>query len=127
GTVYDATGCILIATSNLGYKEAIERFNLFKLTPEQMRDIQPQVENYVLDFIEKYFSPEFRGRFGREFVIFFNHFSKQDYEAIVSMQVDALKQEMAGRGLEVTWDAKVNEGLAQHAIEARSEGARQGR
>ena len=34
GTRHDATGCILVATSNLGYKDAISAFRLFDIAQE---------------------------------------------------------------------------------------------
>jgi ATP-dependent Clp protease ATP-binding subunit ClpA len=123
GTEHDANNCILVATSNLGYKEAIQEFNLWE------RDLGagalPQdVQDFVWTRVEEYFSPEFRGRFGRENVIFFRHFDRASYRAIFRLHIDALREEMAGRGLRVEVPPEVENLLTELAWRDRQEGAR---
>lgn len=123
GTEHAATECILVATSNLGYKEAIQEFNLWE------RDLGtgalPQdVQDFVWRQVEEYFSPEFLGRFGRENVIFFRHFHRDSYRAILRLQIDRLKEEMAGRGLQVEVPPEVEELLTRLAWGERQDGAR---
>jgi ATP-dependent Clp protease ATP-binding subunit ClpA len=125
GTEYDATSCILVATSNLGYKEAMARFDLWQATEGRQAAMQQTVEEFVLDHVQRYFSPEFLGRFGRENVLFFRHFDLASYRAIVQLKVAQLTEEMAQRGLEVVLDGEeVIEQLAALAWEARAYGAR---
>ncbi len=124
GTEYDATGCILVATSNLGYEDAMAKFNLLDVAPEDREATQQQVEQYIWSRVEEYFSPEFRGRFGRENVIFFNHFDQQSYEAIVRLQIGRLIEEMTGRGFKVSVPDSVIRFLGNLAWNRREEGAR---
>lgn len=124
GTRYDATGCILVATSNLGYKDAISAFRLFDVKAEDAQALRPQVEEFVWKKVTDYFSPEFLGRFGKENVVLFNHFSEADYRAIIASQVAALTSEMQARGLECTVHDAVLDRLVELAWERRSEGAR---
>jgi ATP-dependent Clp protease ATP-binding subunit ClpA len=124
GTRYDATGCILVATSNLGYKEAGEAFGLFDLSHEDAHALRPQVEEFIWAKVNDYFSPEFLGRFGRENVVLFNHFGKHDYRTIIANQVGALIDEMTARGLLCTVEEPVVDRLAEFAWERRKEGAR---
>ena len=74
GTQHDATGCILVATSNLGYAVANPTFRLYDRPKSELEQLRPKVEDFVWKRVAEYFSPEFRGRFGRENVLFFNHF-----------------------------------------------------
>ncbi len=124
GTEYDATSCIVAATSNLGYKEAIQQLRLWDVSPEQRVELQPQVEDLVWSRVEEYFSPEFRSRFGRQNVIFFHHFDPASYEHMVRMQVERLIEEMEERGFEVKVPEKVRKFLAKLAWDLREEGAR---
>jgi ATP-dependent Clp protease ATP-binding subunit ClpC len=124
GTRYDATGSLLVATSNLGYKEAVQAFRLLEIEPEDAEALRPQVEQFIWNKITGYFSPEFLGRFGRENIVLFNHFGKPDYRAILANQLAALWAEMQGRGLEVTVDEAVVDRLVEFAWERRNEGAR---
>lgn len=123
GTEHAATNCILIATSNLGYKEAIQEFNLWE------RDLGagalPQdVQDFIWTRVTEYFSPEFRGRFGRENVIFFRHFDRASYRTIFRLQIEKLREEMAGRGLRVMVPPEVENLLTELAWQDRQEGAR---
>jgi ATP-dependent Clp protease ATP-binding subunit ClpB len=123
GTQYDATGCILLATSNKGYAEAIESLNVWERNWEDVRD---EVQGMVWEAMGSYFSPEFLGRFGRENVIYFNHFSKGNYKDLLDLQIGNLIAEMKGRGIEVSFsnkDATV-ELLSELAWVDRREGAR---
>jgi len=124
GTRYDATGCILVATSNLGYKEATEKFRLFDLSPDEMVKVQPQIQGFIWKHVESYFSPEFRGRFGRQNVLFFNNFRREHYQAMISSQTAKIVAEMAQRGIELTVDAEVPGILEEMAWEGRHNGAR---
>ena len=124
GTQYDATGCVLVATSNLGYKEAIAKFNLFERPASELRQLQPKVEDFIWKQVVEYFSPEFRGRFGRENVIFFNHFTREAYLSMMQSQGAALKEEMAKRDIRIEIDPAVYEALAKLAWGKRTEGAR---
>jgi ATP-dependent Clp protease ATP-binding subunit ClpA len=123
GTEYDASPCILIATSNLGYGEAIERFRLWD--DELDGGALPgEVTDFVWGRVEEYFSPEFLGRFGRENVLFFNHFDRSGYRTLVQLESAELQREMAGEGFEVGVPEEVVERLAELAWERREEGAR---
>lgn len=82
GTVYDATNCLMIATSNMGYEQAITRHDVFR---RNWNDVRADVEQSVWEALPKYFSREFLGRFGRENVIFFNHFTRDSYSRIVDL------------------------------------------
>jgi ATP-dependent Clp protease ATP-binding subunit ClpA len=124
GTQYDATGCVLVATSNLGYKEAMQQFDLWQATPEQQEAVRLQVEEFVYRQIEDYFSPEFRARFGRERMIFFNHFTESVYRQIVRLQVGRLSEEMRSHGLEVTVSQSAINLLTDLAWRQRKDGAR---
>ncbi len=124
GTEYDATECIVIATSNLGYGEAITNFQLWERESDGEGALPDEVTDFVWQQVQEYFSPEFRGRFGRENVLFFNHFKRASYRAIVCLQLGKLLQEMAGRGFEVTVPDPAIELLTDLAWERREEGAR---
>ncbi len=124
GTEYDATECIVIATSNLGYGEAIERFQLWEREADDEGTLPTEVTDFVWEQVQTYFSPEFRGRFGRENVLFFNHFNRPSYRAIVCLQLDKLLREMAGRGYDVTVPDAAVDLLTDLAWERREEGAR---
>jgi ATP-dependent Clp protease ATP-binding subunit ClpA len=124
GTLYDATGCILIATSNLGYKEATDVFRLYDISAEDARAMRPQVEEFVWKKVTGYFSPEFIGRFGKENVVLFNQFAESDYRAIVGSQVDSLIVEMQARSLDCRVDEAVVNKLVALAWAKRNEGAR---
>ena len=125
GTRYDATGCILIATSNLGYREAIDTTTRCSIRPPTCCSAQrPQIEEFSWKHVSRYFSPEFLGRFGRENVILFNHFDLPAYRSIVDAQVDGFSSDMARRGLTVAVPDEVRQRLAAMAWENRREGAR---
>jgi len=124
GTRHDATGCILVATSNLGYKDAISAFRLFDIAQEDALALRPQVEEFVWSKVSNYFSPEFLGRFGKENVVLFNHFGESDYRVIIGNQVTALEAEMEGRGIECTVEEPILDKLVEFAWARRSEGAR---
>ena len=124
GTEYDATRCILVATSNLGYKEAMRQFDLWQATPEQQEAVHSQVEEFIYRRIEDYFSPEFRARFGRERMIFFNHFTESVYRQIVRLQVGKLIEEQRQRGLELAVSDSAINLLADFAWRQRQDGAR---
>ncbi len=124
GTEYDASGCFLIATSNLGYKEAIEEFKLWEREDAARGGLPPGAEDFIRKRVEEYFSPEFRGRFGRENFLFFRHFDRAAYRAIVSLQVRKLLSEMAARGLAVTASEEVERLLSDLAWRERQDGAR---
>lgn len=124
GTEHDATNCILIATSNLGYKDAIEEFHLWE---KDLGDggLPQEVQDFVWKRVEEYFSPEFRGRFGRENVIFFRHFDRASYRTLVSLQIRRLVEEMAEKGLAVDVPPEAESLLAGFAWKERQDGARQ--
>jgi ATP-dependent Clp protease ATP-binding subunit ClpA len=123
GTVYDATNCLMIATSNKGYEEAIAKHDVFR---RNWADVRADVEQSVWEALPTYFSREFLGRFGRENVIFFEHFTRDSYARIVDLQIRGLQEEMTRRGIELTFDnpKTVGELLADLAWESRAEGAR---
>jgi ATP-dependent Clp protease ATP-binding subunit ClpA len=126
GTEYDATGCILVATSNLGYSCFSRQYCTFM--PAQCRTLQSppaSLPEFINSCVNSYFSPEFLGRFGRENLIFFNHFDEQSYHAIVRLQVQRLIAEMAERGLEVEVTAPaIFDYLTAQALQRSEEGAR---
>jgi ATP-dependent Clp protease ATP-binding subunit ClpA len=124
GTEYDATGCILVATSNLGYQEAIQELHLWQQDLGAQGTLPQEVRDLVWRRVEEYFSPEFRARFGRENVIFFRHFDRASYRAIVRLQAARLIAEMAGRGLSVEVPDPVVDLLAELAWQDRPDGAR---
>jgi ATP-dependent Clp protease ATP-binding subunit ClpA len=86
--------------------------------------VQQEVKEFIQTHVQEYFSPEFRGRFGRENIIFFNHFTPENYRAIVRLQIKELIAEMENRGLVVTADETVGPFLAELAWQRREEGAR---
>jgi ATP-dependent Clp protease ATP-binding subunit ClpA len=126
GTEHDATGCILVATSNLGYSCFSRKCCTF--TPTQCRTLQSppaSLPEFIGSCVNNYFSPEFLGRFGRENLIFFNHFDEQSYHAIVRLQVQRLIAEMAERGIEVEVTAPaIFDYLTAQALQRSEEGAR---
>lgn len=121
GAVFDATQCILIATSNKGYSEAVDATNAWN---RDWPSVKEDVESRVWNSLDSYFSPEFLGRFGRPNVIFFNHFGKEDYRAIVDLQLQRIRDEMLGRGIQLECDPPVAEWLTLEAWRDRREGAR---
>src|SRR5262249_6995333 len=68
--------------------------------------------------------PEFLGRFGQDNVIFFNHFDLPSYEALTSLQINKLIQELEGRFEVEVSDTKVIKHLAALAWQQRADGAR---
>jgi ATP-dependent Clp protease ATP-binding subunit ClpA len=123
GTEYDATGCIIICTSNKGYQEAAEKFDLWNECTD-WEAVRGEVKQHVWNCMHDYFSPEFLGRFGSENVIFFNHFSPADYLSIVRIQIGAFREEMQSRGIQVDVDDAACKWLAESAWKKRGEGAR---
>jgi ATP-dependent Clp protease ATP-binding subunit ClpA len=123
GTEHDATGCILVATSNQGYKEAAEELGLWERDLEA-GELPQEVQDFVWKRLEEYFSPELRGRFGRENMIFFRHFDRASYLAIVRLQIARLIEEMTGRGLAVKVTPEVEKVLVDLAWRERQDGAR---
>jgi len=125
GTEHDATRCIIVATSNKGYQEAIERYDPFSASEAKDRNfIWEQVEQDVESALRSYFSAEFFSRFGRENVVFFRHFTEADYAELVRLRVDDLIAEMAARGLRIDFDDSVIAFLGAQAFRRREEGAR---
>lgn len=125
GTEYDATGCIIVATSNHGYADAIAAHDPFATVGEEAREeAWARVETDVRRALESYFSPEFLGRFGRENVVFFRHFTAEDYADLVRLRIAGLVAELAAHGLEVEVDEVVIRVLADLAYARREEGAR---
>jgi hypothetical protein len=123
GTVYDATGCIVVATSNVGYKEAIEETDAFRRNWGEVRE---EVQSLVYRALKNYFSPEFIGRFGSENILYFNHFSKEDYRTIFRLQLKQIVDEMKGNKIALRFDnlEEVNDLFTELAWAVRSEGAR---
>jgi ATP-dependent Clp protease ATP-binding subunit ClpA len=121
GTLYDATQCILVLTSNKGYKEAAERFDVWDRPWEQVRE---PVEQFVQDAMRQYFSPEFLGRIGAQNIIFFNHFSREDYRRIAALQLARVVEEMRARGIDLVVDEAAAGLFAELVWPRRIEGAR---
>ena len=125
GTLYDATGCILVATSNLGYKEATQKFHLFDASAEETERIRPELHEFIWKRVETYFSPEFRGRFGRQNVLFFNSFRREHYRQ-TEIQVRTTVESMTERGIEVEVKAEALGVLEEMVWEGRQNGATSG-
>jgi hypothetical protein len=123
GTVYDATNCIIVLTSNRGYEEALRAHDAWN-QPWQL--VRERIQESVWEAVQQYLSPELRGRFGRENIIFFNHFSEADYAKIIDRQLTGLVEEMSRRGIELTFADReeVVRVLTGLAWESRQEGAR---
>ncbi len=124
GTEADATGCIVIATSNKGYQEALAEVALWQEPEERFAELQPRIEEIVWRHVEQYFSPEFRSRFGRENILYFHCFRRSSYRDMLRQQADRLAAEMARRGLRVEVADDAIELLADLAWQRREEGAR---
>jgi ATP-dependent Clp protease ATP-binding subunit ClpA len=114
----------LAEPGRLGYQEAIEELHLWE---KDFGDgtLPQEVQDLVWSRVEEYFSPEFRGRFGRENVIFFRHFGRANYRTLVSLQVRRLVEEMAEKGLAVEVPPEAESLLAGFAWQERQDGARQ--
>jgi len=126
GVVRDARRCVLVLTSNEGYKEAAAKFNIWE---KDWEEVKSEVEEFVWEHLHKYFSPEFLGRIGRENVIFFSHFRRESYTLLLQQKLREFLEEpaMTRCQIEISGLADgsgVLKMMTDMAWERRAEGAR---
>ena len=105
GRITDAQGrtinfenTIIVMTSNAGSEGRVGGLGFGRTDQEQVKD-------KTMKALQEFLRPEFINRVDE--IITFNHLSKDDFIGIADIMLGELKQSLADRGLDLTWDDAV--------------------
>jgi len=113
GRITDAQGrqvnfenCIIVMTSNAGSEGRVGGLG-FGRTDQDM------VKDKTMKALKEFLRPEFINRVDE--IITFNHLSEENFLGIADIMLRELRESLAGRGLDFTWDDSVKAYLVQEA------------
>ena len=113
GRITDAQGrqvnfenCIIVMTSNAGSEGRVGGLG-FGRTDQDM------VKDKTMKALKEFLRPEFINRVDE--IITFNHLSEEDFMGIADIMLRELRESLAARGLDFTWDDSVKAYLVQEA------------
>jgi ATP-dependent Clp protease ATP-binding subunit ClpB len=113
GRITDAQGrlvnfenTIIVMTSNAGSEGRIAGLGFG-------RSQQEQVKEKTMGALREFLRPEFINRVDE--IITFNHLSRENFLGIADIMLQELKENLAVRGLSVSWDDQLREFLADKA------------
>ncbi|CAF0701200.1 ATP-dependent chaperone ClpB [Candidatus Methylacidithermus pantelleriae] len=104
GRTVDFRNTIVIMTSNIGSVHLME-------LPPGARDIPPGVRETVLGELRAHFRPEFLNRIDE--IVLFKPLTLEELEKIVELQLQALRQRLANRSIELELTPAARKELAQ--------------
>ncbi len=97
GRVVDFSNVVIIMTSNLGS-------DLLLKGVDSQGNINDQVKEEVMQVVRRYFRPEFLNRL--DDIVIFHPLGKKHLHEIVRLQIQALGQRLASRGIKLDVDEK---------------------
>ena len=113
GRITDAQGrlvnfenTIIVMTSNAGSEGRISGLGFGRTTQDQVKD-------KTMGALREFLRPEFINRVDE--IITFNHLSRENFLGIADIMLAELKENLASRGLTITWDEDLRQFLADKA------------
>ena len=106
GRVVNFENTIIVMTSNAGSEGRVGGLG-FGRTEGDM------VKEKTMKALREFLRPEFLNRV--EEVITFNPVSRENFQGIADIMLGELKQSLAGRGLNLSWDEEVRQALVEEA------------
>ena len=106
GRVVNFENTIIVMTSNAGSEGRVASLGFG-------RTAQDQVKDKTMKALQEFLRPEFINRVDE--IITFNHLSEENFLGIADIMLKELKDSLAARGLELTWDSAVREYLVKKA------------
>ena len=118
GKTVNFKNAIIILTSNVGseYFREMSRVG-FETGGEEMEQ-KGKTENFkerVMEALKETFRPEFLNRLDE--IIVFNSLSRKEIEKIVDIQLEELKNRLAGRNLNVVFDNSLKKHIAEQGFD----------
>ena len=113
GRITDAQGrlvnfenTIIVMTSNAGSEGRISGLGFGRTTQDQVKD-------KTMGALREFLRPEFINRVDE--IITFNHLSRENFLGIADIMLAELKENLASRGLTITWDEDLRQFLVDKA------------
>jgi len=106
GRVVNFENTIIVMTSNAGSEGSIGGMGFG-------RSDHDMVKEKTMKALRAFLRPEFINRVDE--IITFNHLTRENFLGIADIMLNELKDNLAVRGLNVTWDASLSEYLAEKA------------
>ncbi len=113
GKMVNFKNAVIILTSNVGseYFKEMSRFGFE--TGGEASERKDKADNFkvrVMEALKETFRPEFLNRLDE--IIVFNPLSRKEIEKIVDIQLEELKNKLAGRGINVVFDNSLKKHIA---------------
>ncbi len=106
GRVVNFENAIIVMTSNAGSEGRVGGLG-FGRSEEDM------VKDKTMKALQEFLRPEFINRVDE--IITFRHLSKENFADIADLMLSELRQSLADRGLELTWEAEIRDILVEKA------------
>ena len=113
GRITDAQGrlvnfenTIIVMTSNAGSEGRVSGLGFGRTQQEQVKD-------KTMGALREFLRPEFINRVDE--IITFNHLSEENFLGIADIMLEELKENLAARGLSISWDENLRKFLAEKA------------
>jgi len=106
GRVVNFENTIIVMTSNAGSEGSVGAVGFG-------RTANDQVKEKTMKALRGFLRPEFINRVDE--IITFNHLTEENFLGIADIMLAELRESLAARGLELTWDAQVREYLVEKA------------
>jgi len=107
GRVVNFENTIIVMTSNAGSEGRVASLGFG-------RTAQDQVKDKTMKALQEFLRPEFINRVDE--IITFNHLTEENFLGIADIMLKELKDSLAARGLELTWDDTIREYLVNKAF-----------
>ncbi len=106
GRVVNFENTIIVMTSNAGSEGRVASVGFG-------RTVNDQVKEKTMKALSEFLRPEFINRVDE--IITFNHLSEENFKGIADIMLRELRDSLAARGLELTWDEEVKNLLVKKA------------
>jgi len=106
GRVVNFENTIIVMTSNAGSEGRVASLGFGRTAQDQVRD-------KTMKALQEFLRPEFINRVDE--IITFNHLTEENFMGIADIMLTELRESLAARGLEFTWDASVKDHLVKKA------------
>ena len=107
GRVVNFENTIIVMTSNAGSEGRVASLGFGRTAQDQVRD-------KTMKALQEFLRPEFINRVDE--IITFNHLTEENFLGIADIMLGELKDSLAARGLELTWDDAVRDYLVKKAF-----------
>ena len=106
GRVVNFENTIIVMTSNAGSEGRVASLGFGRTVDDQARE-------KTMRALREFLRPEFINRVDE--IISFNHLTEDNFRGIADIMLGELKESLAGRGLELSWNDDLREYLVKHA------------